>query len=321
MRFRFIDTIKAKIPVDRLCALLGVSVSRYHAWRHRRPSKRQLDDMLILAHIRAQFSASNESYGSPRMHAELCEDGVRAGRHRIARLMRDNGLKARRRRFRKTTASDRMKKDLALRLLRAFCRGGAARAPARRACRRTCWRASTRRAGVATVACRSFRAVPARAPSPRCCRAQRRRRPPAAARPRTSRTMCTRCCATTRPPSRTSSASSAAAQTTAVATAPSIRRACAPPLLLCVHSPTACMQACTLAVAPTTRVFCRRGAWTLRRTRGTLQTRGAHLRQTLSADLPSGPSRLQRAWSAAGRGGRAPLGWPAEGWLRHSTRS
>ena len=107
MRFRFIDTIKAKIPVDRLCALLGVSVSRYHAWRHRRPSKRQLDDMLILAHIRAQFSASNESYGSPRMHAELCEDGVRAGRHRIARLMRDNGLKARqRRRFRKTTDSD-----------------------------------------------------------------------------------------------------------------------------------------------------------------------------------------------------------------------
>ena len=66
-----------------------------------------MDDMVILAHIRAQFSASNESYGSPRMHAELREDGVKAGRHRIARLMRDNGLKARqRRRFRKTTDSD-----------------------------------------------------------------------------------------------------------------------------------------------------------------------------------------------------------------------
>jgi len=60
-----------------------------------------------VAHIRAQFATSNESYGSPRMHAELREDGVKAGRHRIARLMRENGLKARqRRRFRKTTDSD-----------------------------------------------------------------------------------------------------------------------------------------------------------------------------------------------------------------------
>jgi putative transposase len=107
MRFRLIDTMKAEMPVERMCVLLNVSVSGYHAWRHRRPSRRQLDDMVILAHIRAQFATSNESYGSPRMHAELREDGVQAGRHRIARLMRDNGLKARqRRRFRKTTDSD-----------------------------------------------------------------------------------------------------------------------------------------------------------------------------------------------------------------------
>ena len=107
MRFRLIDTMKAEMPVERMCALLDVSVSGYHAWRQRGPSRRQLDDMVILAHIRAQFSTSNGSYGSPRMHAELREGGVRAGRHRIARLMRDNGLKARqRRRFRKTTDSD-----------------------------------------------------------------------------------------------------------------------------------------------------------------------------------------------------------------------
>ena len=107
MRFRLIDTMKAEMSVERMCALLDVSVSGYHAWRHRMPSQRQLDDMVILAHIRAQFSLSNESYGSPRMHAELCEEGIKAGRHRIARLMRENGLKARqRRRFRKTTDSD-----------------------------------------------------------------------------------------------------------------------------------------------------------------------------------------------------------------------
>ncbi len=91
----------------RIQKALGVSVSGYHAWRHRGPSQRQLDDMVILAHIKAQFSASNDSYGSPRMHAELSEDGVKAGRNRIARLIRKNDLKARQgRRFRKTTDSD-----------------------------------------------------------------------------------------------------------------------------------------------------------------------------------------------------------------------
>lgn len=99
--------MKAEMPVERMCALLDVSVSGYHAWRHRGPSRRQLDDMVILTLIRVQFATSKESYGSPRMHAELREDGVQVGRHRIARLMRDNGLKVRqRRRFRKTLDSD-----------------------------------------------------------------------------------------------------------------------------------------------------------------------------------------------------------------------
>ncbi len=63
--------------------------------------------MILLAHIRAEFSTSNETYGSPRMHAELKESGLAIGRHRVARLMRENGLKARQRtRFKKTTDSD-----------------------------------------------------------------------------------------------------------------------------------------------------------------------------------------------------------------------
>ncbi|MBT5107595.1 MAG: transposase [Rhodospirillaceae bacterium] len=48
----------------------------------------------MLAHIRARFAASNGTYGSPRMHVDLCEDGLSIGRHRTARLMRDNDLKA-----------------------------------------------------------------------------------------------------------------------------------------------------------------------------------------------------------------------------------
>lgn len=106
MRFRLIDAMKAVMPIDRMCALMAVSVSGLYAWKGREPSQRQLDDMVLLAHIRSQFSTSNETYGAPRMHAELKEDGLHVGRHRIARLMRDNGLKAlQKRRYKKTTDS------------------------------------------------------------------------------------------------------------------------------------------------------------------------------------------------------------------------
>ncbi len=106
MIFRHIDTAEKAMAVRRKCAVFGVSASGYYAWRERKPSRRQLDDMVLLAHIRSQFSLSHETYGSPRMVVELQEEGIRVGRHRVARLMRDNGLKAlQRRRFKKTTDS------------------------------------------------------------------------------------------------------------------------------------------------------------------------------------------------------------------------
>jgi len=107
MRFKLIDEAKKQFPVHRLCNVLGVSESGFFAWKHRGASQRQLDDMVLLAHIRSQFALSHETYGSPRMHVELCEDGVPVGRHRVARLMRDNGMKAlQKRRYKKTTDSD-----------------------------------------------------------------------------------------------------------------------------------------------------------------------------------------------------------------------
>ena len=107
MRFRLIDAKKADLSIERMCGLLNVSASGYYAWRNRDPSRRQLDDMVFLAHIRAHFETSNGTYGSPRMHAELRDEGLAIGRHRTARLMRDNQLKAnQKRRFKKTTDSD-----------------------------------------------------------------------------------------------------------------------------------------------------------------------------------------------------------------------
>jgi putative transposase len=106
MRFSLIDARKTEMAVETACLVLEVSPSGYYAWKSRPASKRQRHDMVVLAHIREQFEISRETYGSPRMHVELQQEGIEAGRHRVARLMRDNGLKARQKtRFRKTTDS------------------------------------------------------------------------------------------------------------------------------------------------------------------------------------------------------------------------
>ena len=112
MRFRFIDAERAGLamPIFRLCRLLQVSVSGFYAWRNRGPSQRQLDDMVLLAHVRAAFRRSRESYGAERVHHELAENGIEVGRHRVARLMRGDGLSPKRKqKFKKTTDSQHNK--------------------------------------------------------------------------------------------------------------------------------------------------------------------------------------------------------------------
>ena len=107
MSFALIDAKRAEVPIETACAVLDVSVSGFYAWKRRPASARQSDDMVMLAHIRSEFATSNETYGSPRMHAELKESGLAIGLHRVARLMSENGLKARQKtRFKKTTDSD-----------------------------------------------------------------------------------------------------------------------------------------------------------------------------------------------------------------------
>jgi putative transposase len=106
MRFQLIDAAKEEFPVQRLCQVLGVSPSGYFAWRSRPASYRQREDLVLLSHIRTAFARSNGTYGSPRMTRELQDEGLEVGRRRTARLMRENGLKARqKRRFKRTTDS------------------------------------------------------------------------------------------------------------------------------------------------------------------------------------------------------------------------
>ncbi len=72
--------------------VLGVSPSGFHAWRDRAPSRRQRCDEVLKACIGRIHQRSRGTYGAPRIHAELAEDGVRVARKRVARLMRHMGL-------------------------------------------------------------------------------------------------------------------------------------------------------------------------------------------------------------------------------------
>lgn len=79
-------------PVATICRLLGVSTSGYYAWQGRAPSAHAESDAALLERIREIHRTSQETYGAPRIHAELIAEGRAVSRKRIARLMRNAGL-------------------------------------------------------------------------------------------------------------------------------------------------------------------------------------------------------------------------------------
>ena len=104
--YELVDSEKAAFPVSALCEAVGVSRSAYYAWCRSGPSERELANEWLLAEIRAIHVENEARYGSPRIRDELRERGHEVGKHRVARLMRENGIWGRiRRRFRHTTDS------------------------------------------------------------------------------------------------------------------------------------------------------------------------------------------------------------------------
>jgi putative transposase len=86
-----------------MCRVLGVSRSGFHAWQRRAPSQHAFHDAWLSERIRAIHGRSRETYGSPRVHAELCRQGLRVGRKRVERLMRATGLSGSHRPRKRTT--------------------------------------------------------------------------------------------------------------------------------------------------------------------------------------------------------------------------
>lgn len=102
---------QAVFPVKTMSAALGVSRSGFYAWRDRSPSARAEADAALTERIAAAHQGSDGTYGAPRIHAELAEDGVHIGRKRVERLMKQAGLAgvSRRRRPRTTWRDARVR--------------------------------------------------------------------------------------------------------------------------------------------------------------------------------------------------------------------
>jgi len=83
---------QACFPICVMARVLGVSKAGYYAWRHRPPSAHARADEVLLTRIKTVHISSRQTYGAPRVHAELRAAGERHGRKRIARLMRAAGL-------------------------------------------------------------------------------------------------------------------------------------------------------------------------------------------------------------------------------------
>ena len=107
MRFRAILRQERQYPIGLMCRVLQVSRGGYYAWRRRDGSAREASDRDLLRQIREIHARFRRVYGSPRIHAELQDCGIRCGHNRVARLMRKHGIRARQaRHFRATTRSN-----------------------------------------------------------------------------------------------------------------------------------------------------------------------------------------------------------------------
>jgi putative transposase len=104
-----VKTNQAEYPVRAMCRVLGLSPSGYYAWLKRPPSSRSIQDEALLTELERIHQQSRRTYGRPRLHAELKDDGHRVGQNRVGRLMRLGGIRgaSRRKKWRTTTRDER----------------------------------------------------------------------------------------------------------------------------------------------------------------------------------------------------------------------
>jgi putative transposase len=106
MRYRAIQEHDRRYPIRLMCRALTVSAAGYYAWRSRPESHRAVSARTLLSAIRVIHQESRETYGSPSIWDALLKQGYGVGEHRVARLMRQHGIRAKTvKKWRATTQS------------------------------------------------------------------------------------------------------------------------------------------------------------------------------------------------------------------------
>jgi putative transposase len=95
VRYACIARHRSEYPVRLMCHVLEVSPSGFYLWRTRAPSARAIADERLMLNVRVAHQQSGGTYGAPRIHRELRDEGIRVGQKRVARLMRQQGLRGR----------------------------------------------------------------------------------------------------------------------------------------------------------------------------------------------------------------------------------
>jgi transposase InsO family protein len=95
VKFRFVQEYRETFRVGKMCEVLKVSRSGFYAWLKRQPSRREEENRRLTERIRAVHASTRGIYGAPRIYRELRDAGEQYGRHRIARIMRTEGLRGR----------------------------------------------------------------------------------------------------------------------------------------------------------------------------------------------------------------------------------
>jgi putative transposase len=106
----FVTEHRDRFGVEPILRVLEVPVSTFYGWlaQQRDPAQRHRDDQALTNRIRRIHDRSGQTYGAPRVHAQLRRDGVRVSRKRVERLMRTHGLQGAflRKRWRCSTRQD-----------------------------------------------------------------------------------------------------------------------------------------------------------------------------------------------------------------------
>jgi transposase InsO family protein len=98
LKYAFIADHRSIYRITTMCAVLGAQKAGYYAWLKRQPSAREVRDGELRGKIVVIHEESRKRYGAPRIHAKLRELNERCGRKRVARLMKQEGLRVKRRR-------------------------------------------------------------------------------------------------------------------------------------------------------------------------------------------------------------------------------